>query len=264
MPEEKPPGETMGEAIFPQGAVLVFGASGGLGSEVAKSFARAGGDCALVYRRKKETAEKLAAELRALGRRVSTHAADVTDPARVRAAVEAACADHGRIHTVVFAAGPVVEQLTLAETPPELWRRSLETESLGFFNVVQATLPHLRQQGGSYVHLGSAGHLWWPPKDGLSVVPKAANEALIRGIAKEEGRFKVRANSVLVGVIEAGMFLELSRRGVFDSKWVEETQKLLCLKRWGKPEEVGQAAVFLAANQYVTGQQINVSGGFGI
>ena len=105
---------------------------------------------------------------------------------------------------------------------------------------------------------------WAPMKDGLSVVPKAANEALVKGIAKEEGRHNIRANSLLVGVIEAGMFLELLKRGVFDQKWIDETQKLLALKRWGKPEEVGHAAVFLATNQYVTGQQINVSGGFGI
>ena len=51
---------------------------------------------------------------------------------------------------------------------------------------------------------------------------------------------------------------------MFDQKWIDETHKLLALKRWGKPEEIGQAAVFLATNGYVTGQQINVSGGFGI
>ena len=50
------------------------------------------------------------------------------------------------------------------------------------------------------MHLGSAGHAWWPAKDGLSVAPKAANEALITGIAKEEGKHNIRANSVLVGV----------------------------------------------------------------
>jgi 3-oxoacyl-[acyl-carrier protein] reductase len=114
--------------------------------------------------------------------------------------------------------------------------------------------------------MGSAGHVWWPAKDGLSVAPKACNEALVKGIAKEEGRHNIRANSVLVGVIEAGMFLELLQRGVFDQKWIDETQKLLALKRWGKPEEVGHAAVFLASSRgaYVTGQQINVSGGFGV
>jgi len=88
----------------------------------------------------------------------------------------------------------------------------------------------------------------------------------VRGLAREEGVHNIRANSVLVGVIEAGMFLELSRRGVFDEKWTKETLKMLALKRWGKPEEIGHAAVFLASARaaYVTGQQINVSGGFGL
>src|SRR3546814_10132583 len=88
--------------------------------------------------------------------------------------------------------------------------------------------------GGSYVHLGSAGHLWFPQRDGLSVVPKAANEAFVKGIAKEEGRHNIRANSVLVGVIEAGMFLELTKRGVLDQAWIDETHKLRSEKK--KPE----------------------------
>ncbi|MDR3419340.1 MAG: SDR family NAD(P)-dependent oxidoreductase [Nevskia sp.] len=257
----------MQQRDFPDGAALVFGGSGGIGQAVAASFARAGTDVAIAYRSKKEVAERVASEIRAGGRKVSIHATDVTDPQKVEDAFAAAAREHGRIHTVVFAAGPVVEQVFIAETGRELWKKSIDIEVHGFFNVVQAALPRLRGWGGgSFVHLGSAGHLWWPPKDGLSVAPKAANEALIKGIAKEEGRHNIRANSVLVGVIEAGMFLELLKRGVFDQAWTDETQKLLALKRWGKPEEIGHAAVFLASNQaaYVTGQQINVSGGFGI
>jgi NAD(P)-dependent dehydrogenase (short-subunit alcohol dehydrogenase family) len=67
-------------------------------------------------------------------------------------------------------------------------------------------------------------------------------------------------------VIEAGMFLELTKQGVFDAHWVEEVQKNLALKRWGKPEEIGHAAVFLASNRalYVTGQRIAVAGGYGL
>ena len=250
---------------FPKGAVLVFGGSGGIGQEVAKSFGKAGSDVAIVYRSKQAVAEKVAADIGADGRKASIHQADVREAAQVKAAVEAAIAAHGRIHTVVWAAGPVVEQVHLADTSEELWRRSIDIEVHGFFNAMKATLPHLRANGGgSYVHLGSAGHAWWPAKDGLSVAPKAANEALVQGIAKEEGKYGIRANTVLVGVIEAGMFLELLKRGVFDQAWTDETQKLLCIKRWGKPEEIGSAAVFLATNGYVTGQQINVSGGFGI
>ena len=250
---------------FPSGATLVFGGSGGIGQEVAKGFAAAGSDVALVYRSKREVAERVAGEIKSLGHKSSIHCADVTEAETVRAAVDAVLAEHGRIHTVVWAAGPVVEQVHIADTTAALWKRSIDIEVHGFFNAVQATLPHLRAAGGgSYVHLGSAGHLWWPAKDGLSVAPKAANEALIKGIAKEEGRNNIRANSILVGVIEAGMFLELLKRGVFDQKWTDETQKLLAIKRWGKPEEIGSAAVFLATNGYVTGQQLNVSGGFGV
>jgi 3-oxoacyl-[acyl-carrier protein] reductase len=253
------------QPAFPDGAAIVFGASGGIGQHVAKAFAGAGADVALIYRSKKEVAERVAAEIKALGRTATLHRADVTQPAEVDAAVDAACKAHGRLHTVAWAAGPVVEQFFIGEVKRELWQRSIDIEVHGFWNAVQSTLPKLRAAGGgSYVHMGSAGHVSFPPKDMLSVVPKAANEALIKGIAKEEGRHNIRANSVLVGVIEAGMFLELLKRGVFDQKWIDKVQEMLAIKRWGQPEEIGAACVFLATNGYVTGQQINVSGGFGI
>jgi 3-oxoacyl-[acyl-carrier protein] reductase len=255
----------MGDGKFPQGAALVFGGSGGIGQHLAKAFGGAGSDVALVYRTKQDVAERVAGEIRADGRKATIHKADVTQPAQIEAAVAEALAKHGRIHTVAWAAGPVVEQLFISEIKRDLWQRSIDIEVHGFFNAVQATLPALRAGGGgSYVHLGSAGHVYFPQKDALSVVPKAANEALLKGIAKEEGRNNVRANSILVGVIEAGMFLELLKRGVFDQKWIDKVQEMLAIKRWGKPEEIGAAAVFLATNGYVTGQQINVSGGFGV
>ncbi len=173
----------------------------------------------------------------------------------------------GRLHTVVLGAGSLAEQVLVSEMSREQWRRVIDQDLNGCFNVVQATLPLLRQWGGgSYVHLGSAGDLRWPERDGMSVIPKAAIEALLRGIAREEGRHKIRANTVLLGVIEAGMFLELTRQGVFDQHWVDEVQKNLALKRWGKPEEIGHAAVFLASDKagYITGQRIAVAGGYGL
>lgn len=257
----------MADKDFCDGAVLVFGGSGGLGSAVARAFAKAGCNVAIVYRANQDKATSLVQEFKALGVNASAHATDVREPAQVAHTVADAVHAHGRIHTVVFGAGPVVEQHYLGDLDVAQWHQAIDTEVHGFFNVVSASLPHMRKQGGgSFVHLGSAGHLWWPHKDGLSVAPKAANEALVTGIAKEEGVHGIRANSVLVGVIEAGMFLELLERGVFDQAWIDETQKLLALKRWGKPEDVGNAAVFLASNKagYITGQRVNVSGGFGI
>lgn len=255
------------ENQFPKGAALIVGGSGGIGRVVALEFARAGADVALTYHTKRGAAESAAAEIRALGRRASIHQLTVGDAARVEAALDEATSEHGRVHTIVYAAATLTYQVLVSEITNEQWHTAVTQDLNGFFNVVKASLPRFRAAGGgSYVNLGSAGDQRWPERDGLSVIPKAAIEALIRGIAKEEGRYGIRANTVLVGVIEAGMFLELTRQGVFDQAWVDEVQKGLGLKRWGKPEEVGYAAVFLASNRaaYVTGQQIAVAGGYGI
>jgi 3-oxoacyl-[acyl-carrier protein] reductase len=252
---------------FPQGAAMIFGGSGGIGQGVALEFAKAGSPVAICYRSKKDVAEKTAENIRSEGVNASTHQCDVRDPAQIQNAVASAASQHGRIHTMVWGAGPLVPQLYLHQMTHEHFRNAVETEVLGFFNATKALIPHFREKGGgSFVHLGSAGHTWWPAKDGLSVAPKATNEALIRGIAKEEGKYEIRANSVLVGVIDAGMFHVLTQQGAFDETWVRETKKLLALKRWGEASDIGQAAVFFASNRarYVTGQTLSVSGGFGV
>lgn len=254
-------------ATFPNGCTLLFGGSGGIGRGVAKTFADAGSDIAVAYRSKPDVAEEVAAYARNAGRRASTHQADVTDPEAVKAAVAAAIAEHGRIHSVVWGAGPLVNQRYLAETPMNEWRHAFEVEVHGFFSVMREVIPHMRENGGgSFVTLGSAGHDWWPARDGMSVAVKAANEQLVKGIAKEEGKHNIRANSVLVGVIDAGQLHELTRQGQLDDAWVAETHKLLCLKRWGSAEEIGHACVYFASDEgaYTTGQSISVSGGFGV
>jgi 3-oxoacyl-[acyl-carrier protein] reductase len=253
--------------LFPSGAALMVGGSGGLGRAIVLELARSGSDIALTFLTNAAKADETAEEVRAIGREASCHLADVTQPAQLAAAFEAAAQRHGRIHTIVFAAGPIVEQAYVSLTAPDLWRRSLEIESMGFLNMFQASVARLREWGGgSYIHIGTAGQLAWPKRDGLSVAPKAFNEALIKGIAREEGRYGIRANSVLVGIVEGGMFLKLKERGEFGIEWQQQFLRTLPLPRLGKPEEIGYAATFLASNRaaYVTGQQINVSGGFGL
>jgi 3-oxoacyl-[acyl-carrier protein] reductase len=257
----------MTEKIFPEGAVLAVGGSGGVGQAVCIEFARAGSDVAVTYHKNKDAAESVAAKIRALGRKATVHQLTIGDADRVDAVVAEAAAAHRRLHTIVVGAGSFTTQVLISEMTREQWQTVVNQDLNGFYNLVRATLPRLKEWGGgSYVHLGSAGHLSWPHRDVMSVAPKAAIEALITGIAKEEGRHKIRANTVLLGVIEAGMFLELTKQGVFDAHWVDEVQKGLALKRWGKPEEIGHAAVFLASDRaaYVTGQRIAVAGGYGL
>lgn len=254
-------------ATFPEGCTLLFGGSGGIGQGVARTFAEQGSDIAVVYRSKRDVADAVANDARAQGRKASVHAADATDAAQVQAVVEAAIAEHGRVHSMVWAAGPLVNQRYLADTPMAEWRHAFDVEVHGFFAAAQALIPHMREHGGgSFVTLGSAGHDWWPARDGMSVAVKAANEQLVKGFAKEEGKHNIRANSVLVGVIDAGQLHELTRQGQLDDAWVTETHKLLCLKRWGSAAEIGHACVYFASNEgaYTTGQSISVSGGFGV
>ena len=252
---------------LPEGCALLFGGSGGIGSGISKVFAGGGSDIAIVYRGNEARAEEVAAEGRALGRKATIHRADVSDVQQVQAVVAEAIAAHGRVHTVIWAAGPLVNQRYLASTPMDEWRHAFDVEVHGFLAAAQSVIPHMREQGGgSFVTLGSAGHDWWPQRDGMSVAVKASNEQLVQGIAKEEGRYGIRANSVLVGVIDAGQLHELTRLGQIDERWVSNTHKLLCLKRWGTAEEIGHACLFFASNEagYVTGQRISVSGGFGV
>jgi Dehydrogenases with different specificities (related to short-chain alcohol dehydrogenases) len=254
-------------ATFPEGCTLLFGGSGGIGTGITRTFAQAGSDVAIVYRSSEERARAVAEEAGGLGRKSTIHQGDVAQVDEVRAVVEAAIAAHGRIHTVIWAAGPLVNQRYLSTTPMAEWRHAFDVEVHGFLAAAQAVIPHMRENGGgSFVTLGSSGHDWWPARDGMSVAVKASNEQLVQGIAKEEGRYRIRANSVLVGVIDAGQLHELTRQGQIDDRWVDNTHRLLCIKRWGTAEEIGHACVFFASDEagYVTGQRISVSGGFGV
>lgn len=257
----------MSQPLFPSGTALVIGGTGGIGSTICRELARAGSDVALTYHRNEARAAELAQEIRDMGRQASIHALSTDDDVRVRAVIEDIAAQSGRIHTIVFAAAALTEQVYFSQITRDQWRRALDEEVTGFYNIVQASLPVMKAAGGgSFVHLGSAGDVRWANRDALSIVPKAAIEAMVRGVAREEGRYGIRANSVLVGVIEAGMFLELRRQGVFDDAWIEATYRNQALKRLGRPEEIAHSVVFLASSKagFVTGQQIAVAGGYGL
>ncbi|WP_321392547.1 SDR family NAD(P)-dependent oxidoreductase [Emcibacter sp.] len=252
--------------MFPEGVAVVVGGSGGAGREICVKLAEAGTDVLFTYNSNKEQADKLVAELAGAGVRVDCGQLDVRNEESVAAFFKKATGDFGRIHTVVMAAGYNIPQLLIGELTTDLWRDVIDQDLNGFFNVLHHSLPLMRGTGGSYVHISSAGLLKWPEKDVLSVAPKAAIESLIQGVAKEEGKNNIRANSVLLGVIETGIFLRLREEGVFDQAWAEAVISGLALKHFGKPEDVAEAVLYLASNRasYVTGQTISVAGGYGI
>ncbi len=253
-------------ADFPEGVALVIGGSGGTGAVICEKLAEAGSDIALTFHGNEARAQETVARIEALGRRAECHQLSIGDADRVKTLIDD-IASRQRIHTVVVAAGSDIQQLMIRDVTPEQWKAVVDADVNGFFNIVHASLPHMKKAGGgSYVHIGSAGQHKWPERDVLSVAPKAAIEWLIQGIAKEEGQFGIRANSVAIGVINAGIFKRLWADGSFDEAWKEAVQAGLCIKRWGEPEEVAHAVVYLASEKagYVTGQVLSVDGGYGV
>jgi NAD(P)-dependent dehydrogenase (short-subunit alcohol dehydrogenase family) len=250
---------------FPEGAAVVIGGSGGVGRSICQGLARSGTDVVLTFRDHQSAASEAAEAIRAAGRRADLHRLSVDDAAAVTSFFEGVVADHGRIHTVVNATGANISMRFIGEVALEEWRAVIESDLNGFFNVVRASLPHLRDGGGSYVVVSSVGLRRWPARDVLSVAPKAAIEAVVRGIASEEGRFGIRANSVALGVIETGIFLRLKGKD-FGREWMEAARNNTALKRFGTAEEVSEAVVFLASARasYVTGQMLVLDGGYSI
>jgi NAD(P)-dependent dehydrogenase (short-subunit alcohol dehydrogenase family) len=250
---------------FPEGVALVVGGSGGTGQVICQRLAAAGTNVAISYRNNLEAAETAAKAARAEGVDVELVQIDVTQPDTITAAVTQLVARFGHLHTVVVATGYDIQMRMIHEVTPDEWRRVIDNDVNGFFNIVYATLPELRKHGGSYVHIGSAGVVKWPERDVLSVAPKGAIQQLMKGIAREEGGNGVRANSIAIGVIDAGIFHRL-KDTAFDAQWHETVQATIALHRYGMPEEVADTAVFLASRRagYVTGQTISCDGGWNL
>ncbi|MEZ4287846.1 MAG: SDR family NAD(P)-dependent oxidoreductase [Polyangiales bacterium] len=248
------------------GAAIVVGASGGIGSAISLALANAKCRLAITCRRNKDAAEAVLRSVRDAGVEAKLYQVDLVDENAVANTVETVGNDFGAIHTVVHAAGTYIDQPFISQLTPKHWREVMHTDTDGFFNVVHATLPHLRSSQGSYVFVSSAGLKRFPPGDVLSVAPKGAIEALLQGIAKEEGRYGVRANSVALGIIDAGMFPKLVESGELNERYLEASKRNTALRRFGRPEEVADAVVFLASDKasYITGQMLMLDGGYSV
>ena len=251
------------DSNFNNGCVLIVGGSGGIGSLCAQEFANSGAKVAITYYKNEQAAIDIANEINA---DVKIYQLDNSDPASVEDTFKKVIKEHDSINTLVNAAGFDIPQKFIGEIDIDLWKGVIDADINGFFNLIKSGLPYLRDSQGSIVFISSAGLFKYPPGDILSVAPKATIEHVLKGIAKEEGKNGIRANSIALGVIDTGIFHRLREENntFFDDAWHEAVLNTLAIKRFGFPKEVADTAVFLASSRagYITGHCIPVDGGY--
>jgi 3-oxoacyl-[acyl-carrier protein] reductase len=235
---------------------VVTGAGRGIGRAIALKFAAEGADVVCVSRTQ-ENSEKVAAEVRALGRKAWAHAVDVGNAAAVSAASEKILAECGAVHILVNNAGVTRDGL-LMRMSEEDWDAVLDTNLKGAFLFTKAfTRGFIKQRGGRILNIASIIGLTGNAGQCNYAASKAAIFGFTKSVAKELGSRGVTCNAIAPGFIETDMTAAL------DEKVRAALLEKIPLGCLGQPEDVANLATFLAspAARYITGQVLTVDGG---
>jgi NAD(P)-dependent dehydrogenase (short-subunit alcohol dehydrogenase family) len=238
-------------------AILVTGASRGIGAAVARAFAAGGDRIAVHYGANRELAEQVAAALPGDGHVVV--GADLADPDAVRAMVDAAAEALGGLDVVVNNAG-IFEPHPIDETSYEEWQRCWErtvaVNLLGPANVSWCALRHMGR-GGRIVNVASRGAFRGEPKAPAYGASKAGLIAMAQSLARRLGPHEISVTAVAPGFTETDMAAEELEGETGVARRAESP-----LGRVATPEEVAAAVVFLASPEATmsSGTVIDVNG----
>jgi len=235
---------------------VVTGAGRGIGRAIALKFAAEGADIVCVSRTA-ENSEKVAGEVRALGRKAWAHAVDVADSASVTTAAEKILAEAGRVDILVNNAGVTRDGLLMRMSDTD-WDTVLDTNLKGAFLVTKSfSRVMLKQRAGRIINVSSVIGLIGNAGQCNYAASKAGLIGFTQSVARELGSRSITVNAIAPGFIETDMTADIK------PEMKTEMLKQIPLGSFGQAEDVANAALFLAspAARYVTGQVLTVDGG---
>ena len=235
---------------------VVTGAGRGIGRAIALKFAGAGADVVVVSRTV-ENSEKVAGEIRALGRKAWAFAVDVSDSAAVAAAGEKILAAAGRVDILVNNAGVTRDGLLMRMSDAD-WDTVLNTNLKGAFLVTKAfNRAMLKQRSGRIINIASVVGIMGNAGQCNYAASKAGLIGFTKSAAREFAARGVTVNAIAPGFTETDMTADLK------PEMREVILKQIPLGSLGQAEDIASAALYLAAasGRYVTGQVLTVDGG---
>lgn len=252
-------------------SVIVTGGGSNIGRAIVLAFAAEGahitlGDIDEVQAGK--TAE-LAPKLGAAS--VQVVKTDVTNLEQVQAMFKAATDKHGTVDALVNTVG-WDELMFFSQTTPALWRKIIDINFVGVLNCTKAALDvMIKNKSGAIVSISSDASRQGEPREAVYSGVKAAINSFMKTIARENGRYGIRCNVICPGVTvpssadEVGGGSMWKGAGLMTPEQLEQVAKTLPLRKLGRPQDVANAAVFMASNKaagHITGQVLSVSGGY--
>jgi NAD(P)-dependent dehydrogenase (short-subunit alcohol dehydrogenase family) len=237
---------------------VVTGAGRGIGEGIAHVLSEAGAAVVLAARRAEEV-ERVAQELRALGRRAVAAPTDVTDDAAVKALAERAIAEFGALDIWVNNAGGSPIAAPLTELPRAEWNATFALNVTAVWVCCVTAAKHMRE-GGRIVNISSIAAHGPFPGSGHYAAAKAAVNNLTLTLAAELGP-RVRVNAISPGAVPTEIMMKALKLTRADLPALEKNLRLP-MRRLGTPEDLGAAVLFFCspASAWVTGQILKVAG----
>lgn len=235
---------------------LITGGSRGIGAAIVRKFAANGATVAFTYRSSSAAADAIVNELTANGATVKAYQSDAGSYEQAEQLVKEVTEDFGRIDILINNAGITRDNLMLRMNESQ-WDEVIHTNLKSVFNLTKHVLrPMLKNRSGSIINMSSVVGDFGNAGQANYAASKAGIFGFTKSIAKEVGSRSIRCNAIAPGFIATEMTDSL------DEKTKEQFLSGIPLKRYGNPEEVADACLFLASDlsTYVSGQTISVCG----